>query len=56
LLGREARVALCAGTVGLDHEARTIRRFATNPHGNPGFRCPARLLAKLVAESRNFNE
>jgi 3-hydroxyacyl-CoA dehydrogenase len=44
-----------ADTVGLYNVARTMRRFAANPHGDPGFWRPAPLLEKLVAEGKPFN-
>ena len=44
-----------ADTVGLYNVVRTLRRFAANPHGDPGFWRPAPLLAKLAAESKTFN-
>jgi 3-hydroxyacyl-CoA dehydrogenase len=44
-----------ADTVGLYNVARTLRRFAANPHGDPGFWRPAPLLARLAAEGKTFN-
>jgi 3-hydroxyacyl-CoA dehydrogenase len=32
-----------------------MKRFAANPHGDPGFWTPAPLLAKLAAEGKTFN-
>ena len=36
--------------------ARSMSRFAANPHGDPGFWKPAPLLARLAAEGKSFNE
>ncbi|HXX82614.1 MAG TPA: 3-hydroxyacyl-CoA dehydrogenase NAD-binding domain-containing protein [Casimicrobiaceae bacterium] len=44
-----------ADTIGLYNVARSMRRFAANPHGDPGFWRPAPLLAKLAAENKTFN-
>ena len=44
-----------ADTVGLYNVVRSMRKFAANPHGDPGFWRPAPLLAKLVAENKTFN-
>jgi 3-hydroxyacyl-CoA dehydrogenase len=45
-----------ADSVGLYGVERTMRRFASNPHGDPGFWRPAPLLAKLAAQGKAFNE
>ena len=44
-----------ADTVGLYNVVRTMKRFAQNPHGDPGFWQPAPLLARLEAEGKTFN-
>jgi 3-hydroxyacyl-CoA dehydrogenase len=44
-----------ADTVGLGKVAAAMKRFAANPHGDPGFWEPAPLLAKLAAEGKKFN-
>ena len=45
-----------ADTVGLPNVVRTMRRFASNPHGDPGFWRPAPVLERLSSEGRSFNE
>jgi len=45
-----------ADGVGLYNVARTMRRFAAHPHGDPRFWQPAPLLAKLAAEGKTFND
>ena len=45
-----------ADTVGLYNVERAMRRFAANPHGDPGFWRPAPLLAKLATEGGTFND
>ncbi|MGZ5037962.1 MAG: 3-hydroxyacyl-CoA dehydrogenase NAD-binding domain-containing protein [Usitatibacter sp.] len=44
-----------ADTVGLDKVVASMKRFAANPHGDPGFWEPAPLLSKLAAEGKKFN-
>ena len=44
-----------ADTLGLATIVRALRRFATNPAGDPGFWAPAPLLARLAAEGKSFN-
>jgi len=44
-----------ADTVGLYNVARAMKRFAGNPHDDPDFWQPAPLLAKLVAQGKNFD-
>jgi 3-hydroxyacyl-CoA dehydrogenase len=46
---------LYADMAGLYNVARSMERFAANPHGDPSFWKPAPLLAKLAAEGRTFN-
>jgi 3-hydroxyacyl-CoA dehydrogenase len=46
---------LYADMAGLYNVARTMQRFAANPHGDPGFWKPAPLLARLAAEGKTFN-
>ncbi len=46
---------LYADEVGLYNVVDRIRRFAANPHGDPGFWKPAPLLAKLASEGKRFN-
>jgi 3-hydroxyacyl-CoA dehydrogenase len=46
---------LYADMAGLYNVARTMERFAANPHGDPAFWKPAPLLAKLAAEGKTFN-
>jgi 3-hydroxyacyl-CoA dehydrogenase len=43
-----------ADEVGLYNVVRAMRRFAANPHGDPGFWTPAPLLARLAAEGKSF--
>jgi 3-hydroxyacyl-CoA dehydrogenase len=43
-----------ADTVGLYNVLRAMKRFAADPHGDPGFWKPAPLLAKLAAEGGSF--
>jgi 3-hydroxyacyl-CoA dehydrogenase len=44
-----------ADTVGPYNVARSMQRYAANPHGDPAFWKPAPLLAKLAAEGKTFN-
>jgi 3-hydroxyacyl-CoA dehydrogenase len=44
-----------ADTVGLLNVVRAMARFAANPHADPAFWKPARLLARLAAEGKTFN-
>jgi 3-hydroxyacyl-CoA dehydrogenase len=44
-----------ADTTGLYNVVRSMKRFAANPHGDPGFWTPAPLLAKLAAEGKTFS-
>jgi 3-hydroxyacyl-CoA dehydrogenase len=46
---------LYADEVGLYNVVDSMKRFAANPHGDPGFWKPAPLLAKLASEERSFN-
>ncbi len=46
---------LYADEVGLHKVADCMKRFAVNPHGDPGFWKPAPLLAKLASEGKSFN-
>jgi 3-hydroxyacyl-CoA dehydrogenase len=46
---------LYADMTGLYNVARSMRRFAQDPHADPAFWKPAPLLEKLVAEGKNFN-
>jgi 3-hydroxyacyl-CoA dehydrogenase len=46
---------LYADTVGLDVVVRRMKQFARNPHGDPAFWDPAKLLAKLAAAGKTFN-
>jgi len=46
---------LYADEVGLYNVVDRIKRFAANPHGDPGFWKPAPLLAKLASEGKSFN-
>jgi 3-hydroxyacyl-CoA dehydrogenase len=43
-----------ADEVGLYNVVRGMKRFAANPHGDPGFWTPAPLLARLAAEGKTF--
>jgi len=45
---------LYADEVGLYNVVASMRRFAANPHGDPGFWKPAPLLARLVGEGKRF--
>jgi 3-hydroxyacyl-CoA dehydrogenase len=44
-----------ADTVGLYNVVRSMNRFAANPHADPAFWKPAKLLASLAAEGKAFN-
>ncbi len=46
---------LYADEVGLYNVVDRMKRFAANPHGDPGFWKPAPLLAKLASEGKRFN-
>ena len=46
---------LYADTIGPFNVARSMQRYAANPHGDPAFWKPAPLLAKLAAEGKTFN-
>jgi len=46
---------LYADEVGLYKVVDCMKRFAANPHGDPGFWKPAPLLAKLASEGKSFN-
>ncbi len=46
---------LYADEVGLHKVVDGMKRFAANPHGDPGFWKPATLLAKLASEGKSFN-
>jgi 3-hydroxyacyl-CoA dehydrogenase len=46
---------LYADEVGLYNVVDRMKRFAANPHGDPGFWKPAPLLAKLASEGKTFN-
>jgi len=46
---------LYADEVGLYNVVESMKRFATNPHGDPGFWTAAPLLAKLASEGKSFN-
>jgi len=45
---------LYADEIGLYNVILAMRRFATNPRGDPGFWTPAPLLAKLAAEGKSL--
>ena len=44
-----------ASRVGLGQVVRRMREFAGNPHADPPFWKPAKLLARLAAEGRSFD-
>ena len=44
-----------ADEVGLYNVVQSMKRFAANPHGDPGFWKPAPLLARLASEGKRFN-
>ena len=46
---------LYADEVGLYNVVDRMKRFAANPHGDPGFWKPASLLVKLTSEGKKFN-
>jgi 3-hydroxyacyl-CoA dehydrogenase len=46
---------LYADMAGLYNVARSMRRFAQDPHADPAFWKPAPLVEKLAAEGRTFN-
>jgi len=46
---------LYADEVGLYNVVDSMKRFAANPRGDPGFWKPAPLLAKLAGEGKRFN-
>ena len=45
-----------ASRVGLKSVLRRMREFAANPHAEPGFWKPAKLIVKLAAEGKSFDE
>jgi 3-hydroxyacyl-CoA dehydrogenase len=45
-----------AGRVGLKRVLRRMKEFAANPHADPAFWKPARLITQLAAEGRNFDD
>jgi 3-hydroxyacyl-CoA dehydrogenase len=45
-----------ASTVGLGQVLRRMREFAANPHADPAFWKPARLIVTLAAEGRSFDD
>jgi 3-hydroxyacyl-CoA dehydrogenase len=45
-----------ADTVGLYNVVRSMRRFAANPHADPGYWKPAALLVRLAGEGKTFND
>ena len=44
-----------ADEFGLYNVVRSMKRFAANPHGDPGFWKPAPLLASLASDGKRFN-
>ena len=44
-----------ADEVGLYNVIASMKRFAANPHGDPGFWKPATLLSALASEGKRFN-
>jgi 3-hydroxyacyl-CoA dehydrogenase len=44
-----------ADEVGLDEVLRRVRKFARNPHGDPGLWTPAPRLQRLVESGERFN-
>jgi 3-hydroxyacyl-CoA dehydrogenase len=46
---------LYADMMGLYNVVDRMKRFASNPHGDPGFWTPAPLLQQLAAEGKSFN-
>jgi 3-hydroxyacyl-CoA dehydrogenase len=44
-----------ADEVGLYNVIGSMKRFAGNPHGDPGFWKPATLLSALASEGKRFN-
>jgi 3-hydroxyacyl-CoA dehydrogenase len=44
-----------ADQFGLFNMVQAMNRFARNPHDDASFWQPAPLLARLVAEGKNFN-
>ena len=45
-----------ASRVGLKAVLRRMKEFAANPHAEPGFWKPAKLIVKLAAEGKTFDE
>ena len=45
-----------AGRAGLKRVLRRMKEFAANPHADPPFRKPAKLISRLAAEGRNFDD
>jgi 3-hydroxyacyl-CoA dehydrogenase len=45
-----------AGRVGLQTVARRMKSFAANPHDEPGFWRPARLIEKLASAGATFDD
>ena len=46
---------LYADSQGLVNVIAAMKKFAKNPHGDPGFWTPAPLLARLAADGKTFN-
>ena len=46
---------LYADSQGLVNVIAAMKKFARNPHGDPGFWTPAPLLARLAADGKTFN-
>ncbi|MBK9606836.1 MAG: enoyl-CoA hydratase/isomerase family protein [Betaproteobacteria bacterium] len=46
---------LYADSQGLVNVIAAMKKFAKNPHGDPGFWTPAALLARLAADGKTFN-
>jgi 3-hydroxyacyl-CoA dehydrogenase len=45
-----------AGRVGLKQVLRRMKEFVTNPHADPAFWKPAKLITQLAAQGKNFED
>jgi 3-hydroxyacyl-CoA dehydrogenase len=45
-----------AGRIGLGQVVRRMKEFARNPHADPGFWKPAKLISQLAAQGKTFED
>jgi 3-hydroxyacyl-CoA dehydrogenase len=45
-----------ASRAGLKHVLRRMKQFAGNPHADPPFWKPAKLIVKLAAQGKTFED